>query len=82
MWTALIKGGIGLAALTFMMQVLAWILSPILGVATAGEYASAPSVVRIESYFGVLSLNNLVLLAGLAVGVMLLHHAVVERRRV
>lgn len=82
MWTSLIKSGLALAVVVFGAQVLAWVLNPILAVANSGPNADAPSVVRVGSYFSVLSLDNLVLLGGLAVAVALIGGAVVERRRI
>lgn len=80
MWTAFAKGGLGLAVLVFLMQVLRWILTPILDVATSGPNSDAESVVRVGSYFSALTLENLVLIAAIAVAIALIGRAVVERR--
>lgn len=79
MWTAFAKGGLALVALTFLMWVTRQILDPILDKATAGPHADAASVQRVGGYFSALTVDNLVLLAGLAVGVYLISRAAVER---
>jgi len=79
MWTAVARSGLALAVLSFMMWVLFWILDPILGEANSGPHADASSVQRIGGYFSALTVDNLVLLAGVAVGVYLLGRAAVER---
>ena len=80
MWTAFIRSVIGLAGLSFLMFILVQILNPILSIATSGPSADAPSVVRVGSYFQALTLDNLTLLAALAVGIALLGAAATERR--
>lgn len=80
MWTGLARAGIALPALTFLMWVLVQILDGILGVATTGPHADAESVERVGGYFQLMTVDNLVLLAGLAVGIYLLGRAAVERR--
>ena len=79
MWTAVAKGGLGLTVLTFMMWGLHRILSPILDHANSGPNADASSVTRIGGYFSALTVDNLVLLAGLSVGIYLLGRAATER---
>lgn len=80
MWTAFVKGAAYLGALTFMMVVLTWILSPILSMANSGPNADAPSVERVGGYFAALTESNLILIAGLAVGIYLISRAAVELR--
>lgn len=80
MWTSFARGGMALAVLTFMMWVLTKILDPILSMANSGPHADASSVQRIGGYFSALTLDNLVLVAGVAVGIFLLGRAAVERR--
>lgn len=78
MWTAIIRGVVGMAALTFMMTVLGWVLTPILSFANSGPQSDAASVQRVGGYFAALTQNNLILLAGLAVGIFLISRAAVE----
>jgi len=80
MWVAIAKSALSLGVLTFLMWVLTQLLAPVLDLATTGPNADASSVQRIGGYFNALTLDNLVLIAGLAVGVYLLGRAVVERR--
>jgi hypothetical protein len=80
MWTAIARSGLALVVLTFMMWVLVEILTPIIGFATSGPNADAESVARVGSYFNALTLDNLVLIAALGVGITLLARAAVERR--
>ncbi len=79
MWTALARGGLALPVLAFMMWVLRHILTPITDMATTGPHADASSVQRVGGYFSALSTENLVLLAGLGIGIHLLARAAVER---
>lgn len=81
MWAAVARSGLALAVCTFLMWVLVRIISPMLTFATSGPHSDASSVQRIGDYFSALqSLDNLVLIAALAVGVYLLGRAAVERR--
>jgi hypothetical protein len=80
MWTAIIRGAVYLVVLTFLMWLLPQILAPITDIATAGDYGSAQSVVRVNSYFAALTVENLTLIGALAVGIYLLGRAAVERR--
>jgi len=80
MWTAVAKSGLAMAVLAFLMQVLRWILTPILDVATSGPNASASSVQRVGGYFCALSVENLTLLAGVGIAIYLLGRAATERR--
>jgi hypothetical protein len=82
MWTALARGGLAMAVLAFMMQVLRWILDPILDIATSGPNADAETVVQIGGYFNALTVENLTLIAGVGVGLFLLGRAATERRLV
>lgn len=79
MWTALGKGGLALAILSFMMWALRKILNPITDMATSGPHADAESVQRIGGYFAALTTENLVLLVGIGIGIYLLSRAAVER---
>lgn len=80
MWAAMARAAIYLVAVTFLMWVLRQILDPILDFATAGPHADADSVVRVGSYFNALTLDNLTLLAAVAVAIFLLGRAAVEQR--
>lgn len=80
MWTAMAKAALALPVLTFLMWVLVQILNPILDMANSGPHADASSVTRIGNYFAALTVDNLVLLAALGVGIYLLGRAAVERR--
>lgn len=80
MWAAFARSGIYLAALTFMMWVTAQIIAPIVDMAKGGPHSGAPSVSRVGGYFDALTVDNLVLLAALAVGIYLLGRAAVERQ--
>jgi len=80
MWTAIARGGIGLVMLLFLMWVLRSTLDIIIPMGATGAYADAASVARVSGYFGAMTLQNLTLIAALAVGVFLLGRAAVERR--
>lgn len=80
MWVSIARAGVYLVALPFLMWVLYWILDPILGFANSGPHANASSVQRVGGYFGAMTLENLVLLALIAIGVYLLGRAAVERQ--
>lgn len=80
MWTSVARSALSLVVVTFMMWMLTQILAPILDVANAGPHANAESVQRVGGYFSALTLDNLVLLGGLSVGIYLLGRAAVERR--
>ena len=80
MWTAFIRGVVAMAALTFLMTVLTWVLGPILSFANSGPQSDAASVERVAGYFAALTQNNLILIAGLAVGIFLISRAAVELR--
>ncbi len=82
MWGTISRAGIAMVVLAFMMQVLVWILNPILDIATSGPNADAESVVVIGNWFGYLSVSNLTLLAGLGIAVFVVGRAAVERRGV
>jgi uncharacterized membrane protein YjgN (DUF898 family) len=79
MWIAIARAAIALVLLPFLMWVLVIVLDAILDVATSGSHADADSVVRISSYFDILTLENLVVLAGIAIGVYLIGRAASER---
>jgi hypothetical protein len=80
MWVSFIRAGFGMGVLGLMMFVLAMILEPIVGHATSGPNADAETVTQIGGWFNVLTVDNLTLIAGLAVGLFLVHRAVVERQ--
>jgi len=80
MWISVGRAAVGLVALTFMAWLTRSILDPVLSFATAGEYSDQTQVVELSSYFGALTLQNLTLAAGLAVGIYLLGRAAAERR--
>lgn len=80
MWVSVARGGIGLVILVFLMWVLRTTLDMIVPHATTGDYADAASVTRVAGYFGAMTLENLTLIAALAVGIFLLGRAAVERR--
>lgn len=69
-----------LAALAFLMWILTQMLNPVVSMAMSGPHASDPAVERIGGYFQALTLDNLTLLAGLAVGIYVLGRAAVERQ--
>lgn len=80
MWVSVARGGIGLVVLVFLMWVLRKVLDIVIPHATTGDYASATSVTRIAGYFSAMTLENLTLIAALAVGIYLLGRATVERQ--
>jgi len=80
MWVTFIRSAFGLVVIAFMMWVTTLIVGPITTFATAGPHADHSTVVTIAAWFDVLSLDNLTLIGGLAVGLYLLNRAVVERR--
>jgi hypothetical protein len=80
MWVSVARGGLATVILVFLMWALRTVLDQIIPHATTGDYADASSVTRIAGYFGALTLENLTLIAGLAIGVYLLGRATVERR--
>ena len=80
MWTSIIRSVIYLAALAFMMWILAVILGMVVPIGSAGPYASDPAVVAVKGYFDALTLENLTVLAGLSAAVYLFGRAVVERK--
>lgn len=79
MWTAVIRAAIGLPLTVFLMWLLAQIIAPIVDFAMSGPNASEPSVQRVGGYFTALTVDNLVLIGALAVGLYLLTRAAVER---
>jgi len=80
MWTAVVKAAISLPTVAFGMWLLAQLLQPMVSIATSGPNASAQSVQRVGSYFGALTVDNLVLVGALAVGFAFLARAAVEAR--
>ena len=80
MWTAIIRAGIYLAAITFMMWILVMVLGELVPIAVAGPYAGNPDVQTIKGYFDAMTLENLTALGGLATAAYLFGRAVVERR--
>jgi len=80
MWTATIRGAAGLVIVTFIMWLTATVVQPVVGMATSGPHAGHESVQRVGNYFAALSVDNLVLLGALAVGIFLLGRAAVESR--
>lgn len=80
MWTAWVRGVVYLVALAFMMWILTQMLDPILAMAMSGPHSSDPAVERVGGYFQALTLDNLTLLAGLAVAIYILGRAAVERQ--
>lgn len=82
MWGTVSRAGIAMVVLAFMMQVLRWILTPILDIATSGPHSGAESVTTIGAWFGYLTVSNLTLLAGLGISVFVVGRASVERRGV
>lgn len=79
MWTSFARAGLYLVALVFLMFVVVQLLGPIVDMATSGPHSSAESVKRVGGYFNAMTLENLTLLAGVAVGIYLLGRAAVER---
>ena len=80
MWVSMIRAGFAMGVLGLMMYVLATILDPIVGHAMSGPNADAETVTQIGGWFNALTVDNLTLLAGLAIGLFLVHRAVVERQ--
>lgn len=80
MWTAFIRGAFAMGVVAFVMWVLRLILDPIIGFATNGPNSEAETVTTIGTWFGVLTLENLTLFGGIAIGLYLVNRAVVERR--
>ncbi len=80
MWVTFIRSAFGLVVVAFLMWVTTLILGPLTDFATRGPHADHSTVVTISGWFDVLSLDNLTLIGGLAVGLYLLSRAVVERR--
>lgn len=80
MWASIARGGLGFAVLAFLMWVLREALDLITAEATAGSYGDPAEVQRVAGYFNALTLDNLTLLAAVAVATYLLGRAVVERR--
>lgn len=81
MWTSLARtGGLGMVVLALLMQVLVWIINPIVDFATSGPHADAASVQRVGGYFAALSVENLTLIAMIGIAIHLLGRAAVERR--
>lgn len=80
MWTTVVRGAIGLPLVVFGMWLLAKLVQPIVDAAMAGPNASDPSVQRVGGYFAALTVDNLVLLGAIAVGLAFLASAAVERR--
>lgn len=78
MWVAFVRAAVYGLALTFLMWLVAKIVGPLVDVATQGPHSDAESVVRIGSYFNALTVENLTVLALVAVGIFLLGRAAVE----
>lgn len=80
MWTAIIRGVIGLVVVTFLAFLTPVVIAPMLDIAMAGEYATNSYVVNVNGYFNALTEANLTLIGVLAVAVFLVGRAAVERR--
>jgi hypothetical protein len=80
MWTSIVRTAIALPTTIFAMWVLAQVVGPIVDFALAGPNADAASVQRVGSYFTALTVDNLVLIGAVAVGLFALTRAAVERR--
>lgn len=80
MWTSIIRAAIALPTTVFAMWLLVQIIDPIVDLGLQGPNADAASVQRVGGYFQALTVDNLVLVGALAVGLFLLARAAVERR--
>jgi len=80
MWTALSRAGLATVVITFLMWLLREMLTPVLDIATSGPNADAESVTTIASWFAMLTVENLTLIAALGVALHLLGRAATERR--
>jgi len=80
MWIAVVKSAIGLVTVTVGMWLLAQLVQPMVAIATSGPNASAQSVQRVGGYFTALTVDNLVLIGAVAVGLAFLARAAVEAR--
>lgn len=80
MWTSIIRGAIALPTTVFAMWLLVQMIDPIVDLGLQGPNADAASVQRVGGYFQALTVDNLVLVGALAVGLFLLARAAVERR--
>jgi thiol:disulfide interchange protein len=80
MWIAVVKSAIGLVTVTVGMWLLAKLVQPMVTIATSGPNASAASVQRVGGYFNALTVDNLVLVGAVAVGLAFLARAAVEAR--
>jgi len=80
MWVEFIKGAFALGALAVMMWMLSVVLGPLTDTATSGAHADHQTVTQVSTMFDVLTLENLTLLAGIAVGLYLLYQATLQRQ--
>lgn len=80
MWVAFIKAAFALGALGMMMWMLSLVSSPLTDAAMAGPHSDHATVQQVSTMFNVMTLENLTLLAGIAVGLFLLYQATLQRR--
>lgn len=80
MWAAWARAGLAMAVLAFLMQVVRWIITPILDVAESGPHAEAETVTTISGWFAALTVQNMTLIAGIGIGIYVLGRAAAERR--
>lgn len=80
MWVSLIRAVVELGPLMLMMVVLAAAVSRLAGFATSGPNADHETVGQLSQMFDVMTVDNLTLLAALAVVLFLLWRATLEGR--
>lgn len=81
MWVTFFKSAFALGILGFLMWVLSLVLSPLLEAANSGSNADHETVTQIGTLFEMMTLDNLTLLAGVAVGLFLVYRATLERQQ-
>ena len=80
MWVTILKSVFELGALAVMMLVLAAVVSPIVDFAMSGPNADHETVGQVGTMFNLMTVDNLTLLAGLAVMLYLIWRATLEGR--
>lgn len=80
MWVTLLRAVFELGALMLLMVVLAAAIAPIVDFATSGPNADHETVGQLGSMFDVMTVDNLTLLAAVAVILFLLWRATLEGR--
>jgi len=80
MWVTLFRSAFALGILGFLMWALTHVLSPLTNTATSGPNADHETVTQIATLFNMMTLDNLTLLAAVAVGLFLIYRATLESR--